>query len=138
MEQTLVLYYIYNLCLHWIYVEYERCTESLGRTVNGNRVTEEAASKRRSSMHHTVQNSKVFNIFPPNTNNCQNPLKSLLDLTEMFGRWVDTTMATLTKYRPHHDSYQTTDKYHAKNESASLEVHVFANEVLFMYHVVRT
>ena len=53
--------------------------------------------------------TRILNVFPANAFECASPLKSLVDLIEMMGQWVDMAMSGGTcKYSPHHRPYTET------------------------------
>ena len=112
VERLRVLFYLHKLLLHWIYVEYERCLQHLGKNPDGSRIKEAPAvskARRRKSSMMPPATANILNVFPANTNGCTTPLQTLVEMFGTMGQWVNVAMADRCKLKPRRKAYTDVD-----------------------------
>jgi len=140
VERLRVLFFLHKLLLHWIYVEYERVLQHLGKNPDGSRLKEAAAvskAKRRKSSMMPPKTANILNVFPPNSNGCTTPLQTLVEVFDIMGQWVNVAMADRCKLKPRRQAYNDVEADAFKRgDMDALETRVFVGEVLTYYHVL--
>ena len=139
MKQLAVLTYLHKLIIQWAVVEYPRCLANLGRQSSASKNSKnrhpgkgepaKASHKQKdtcgggffTSKEKIVQGEGGENIHVGEDTNYENPLKSIADLTELFGQWTELALIKLLRPRG------------SLSDNSRLQFNVFVNEVLSMY-----
>ena len=141
----MVLTYLHKLITHWCVVEYERCLMHTGKqnytNISKQQSKGEPEKNRATSSDPTIlKNMGFFTCGERITEedgepryigdeaNCENPLKAILDLTDLFRKWTELALAKFFRW-----NRTTLALSNYGNSARRSHFSVFINEILLMY-----
>ena len=141
----MVLTYIHKLLTHWCVVEYERCLVSTGKQNNLNmehKQTKGEPSKKRTAANNSNMwrdwgfftcGEKVMEgdgeaRYIGDDTNCENPLKAISDLTDLFTKWTELALTKI--FRGNRTSLA---QKNSGNGNGRFQFSIYMNEILHMY-----
>ena len=141
----MVLTYLHKLITHWCVVEYERCLLHTGKQNYTNISKQQSKgepekNRATSSDPNILKNMGFFTCGERITEedgepryigdeaNCENPLRAILDLTDLFKKWTELALAKFFRW-----NRTTLAQSNYGNSARRSHFSVFINEILHMY-----